>query len=331
MTTTSLRGVHRLKIPTPFAIGDVNAYLLEGDPLTLVDNGPNSARSLLALERGLASVGRRVDDLELLLITHHHGDHLGLTEALAERSGAQVACLAALAPYVADFDAAAGRDDDLAAELMLAHGVERGTVRTLRDFAKIIRGWGASFGVDLPIADGAVVEAGGRTLRLLHRPGHSASDTVFVDERVNVAFGGDHLLPHTSSNALIAHPLGGTSGVTATTRPRALPTYLESLRATRELAPGQVLPGHGDAVDAPTELIDRRLAFHEERAQRILTLLDDGPQTAHELATSIWGEVAVSQAFLTTCEVIGHLELLTDRGLVVEGDGEPITFRTTRR
>ena len=39
-------GIHRLQIPTPFAVGRVNCYLLEDEPLTLVDTGPNSGKSL---------------------------------------------------------------------------------------------------------------------------------------------------------------------------------------------------------------------------------------------------------------------------------------------
>ena len=44
----------RLAIPTPFAVGRVNCYLIEDDPLTLVDAGPNSGKALDALERALA-------------------------------------------------------------------------------------------------------------------------------------------------------------------------------------------------------------------------------------------------------------------------------------
>src|SRR5688572_18117813 len=33
-------GIHLLRIPTPFAVGRVNTYLIEDDPLTLVDSGP---------------------------------------------------------------------------------------------------------------------------------------------------------------------------------------------------------------------------------------------------------------------------------------------------
>ena len=39
-------GIHRIAVPTPFAVGRVNVYLIEDDPLTLVDAGPNSGSSL---------------------------------------------------------------------------------------------------------------------------------------------------------------------------------------------------------------------------------------------------------------------------------------------
>ena len=45
------QGIHCLPIPTPFAVGRVNCYLLEGDPLTLIDAGPRSEQSLASLEK----------------------------------------------------------------------------------------------------------------------------------------------------------------------------------------------------------------------------------------------------------------------------------------
>src|SRR5947208_6106370 len=91
-------GIHRLQIPTPFLVGRVNCYLIEDDPLTLVDTGPNSGKSLDELERALGDLGHRIEDLGLIVITHQHMDHLGLLEILARRSGAEVAALAALGP-----------------------------------------------------------------------------------------------------------------------------------------------------------------------------------------------------------------------------------------
>src|SRR2546430_14201197 len=47
--------LHRLELPTPFPVGPVNAYLLRGDPLTLVDTGPKTVEAQTALERGVAA------------------------------------------------------------------------------------------------------------------------------------------------------------------------------------------------------------------------------------------------------------------------------------
>ena len=94
-------------IPTPFLVGRVNCYLIEDDPLTLVDTGPNSGTSLDALEHALAEHGRRVEDLELIVLTHQHIDHIGLAGILVERSGAEVCALDVLAPWLADYRAAA--------------------------------------------------------------------------------------------------------------------------------------------------------------------------------------------------------------------------------
>src|SRR5205085_11080350 len=94
-------GIHRLPIPTPFMVGRVNAYLIEDEPLTLLDSGPNSAKAMDELEQALAAHGRRVEEIGLLVITHQHMDHFGLASILARRSGAEVAALEALAPYLA--------------------------------------------------------------------------------------------------------------------------------------------------------------------------------------------------------------------------------------
>ena len=101
-------------MPTPFAVGRVNCYLIEDEPLTLVDTGPNSGKSLDELERAREEHGRRVEDLELIIITHQHMDHLGLLEVLVRRSGAEVAALHLLGPYLAHFRASATADAPLA-------------------------------------------------------------------------------------------------------------------------------------------------------------------------------------------------------------------------
>ena len=310
--------IHCLPIPTPFAVGRVNCYLIEDDPLTLVDTGPNSGKALDALERALAEHGRRIEDLERIVITHQHLDHLGLVGILADRSGAEVCALDLLAPVLEEFGAHAERDDELAEALMLRNGIPRDVVTALRSVSRSFRGWGGSAPVDRPLADGDALPFANRTLLVQHRPGHSPSDTLFWDPERAVLLGGDHLIAHISSNPLVSRPLGGRSGEPGDGRPRALMMYMESLRETRELPAEVVLAGHGEPVTDHVALIDERFALHERRARKIAGLLAARPLTAYEIAQALWGNVAVTQAYLTLSEVLGHADLLVDRGQVRE-------------
>jgi glyoxylase-like metal-dependent hydrolase (beta-lactamase superfamily II) len=322
-------GIHRLALPTPFLVGRVNCYLIEDEPLTLVDTGPNSGKSLDALERALAEHGRRVEDLELIVITHQHMDHLGLLEILARRSGAEVAALDLLEPYLADFSASATADDEFAHAVMRRHGVPEDLATVLRAVGAAFRAFGSSGQVTQPLHQGDELVLRDRRWRVLHRPGHSPSDTVFWDEERQVLLAGDHLLAHISSNPLVSRPLGPelaqrSAAELAQERPHALIAYIESMRATRELPAELTLSGHGEAILDHGSLIDERLRMHERRARKVLRLLGDGPQTAYELALKMWGNIAVTQAYLTISEVLGHLDLLVADGRVAELQGPEV-------
>jgi glyoxylase-like metal-dependent hydrolase (beta-lactamase superfamily II) len=293
----------------------VNTYLIDDDPLTLVDAGPNSATSLMALEAGLAEHGRRVEDLERLVVTHQHIDHIGLTQILADRSGAEVCSLDALAPWLARYADGMEDDDAFSQSVMHRHGIPDDVVLALRAVSRGFRAWGASATVTRPLADGSELGFAGRTLRVLHRPGHSPSDTVFHDPARGILVAGDHLIKHISSNPLVSRPLAGGR---PEDRPKALVTYLASLEQTRRMELEVVLAGHGDAFDGHAALIEERVRLHARRAERILRLIADRPRSAYALAQEMWGNIAVTQAYLTLSEVLGHVDLLLADGSVEE-------------
>jgi glyoxylase-like metal-dependent hydrolase (beta-lactamase superfamily II) len=316
-------GIHRLAIPTPFMVGRVNAYLIEDDPLTLVDSGPNSAKALDELEQALNERGHKVEDLELLVITHQHIDHFGLASILARRSGAEVAALDRVAPFLANFGRQTDMDDRFAERTMLRHGIPADIVTALRSVAASFRGWGSAVEVTRPLADGSELVLRDRTLRMLHRPGHSPSDTVFHDESRKILLSADHLIAHISSNPLLARPLDAGEDYDGP-RPQALITYIASLRQTRELDLSLVLPGHGQPITEHVPLIDKRLGMHERRAEKIYSLIAREPRTSHEIAQELWGNVAVTQAYLTLSEVLGHADLLLADGRVVEDEDDGV-------
>lgn len=314
-------GIHPLSIPTPFAVGRVNAFLVEDDPLTLVDGGPNSGRALDELEQALAALGRRIEDLQRIVVTHQHADHEGLVGVLARRSGAEVCALDAVAPWLSDYGRQTVEDERFTQRLMRAHGVPGQVVSALGAVSAAFRGWGAACEVTTPLVPGGTLAFADRTLRVLHRPGHSPSDTVLHDEARGLLVGGDHLIGHISSNPLVTRPLGEPADAP---RPHALVDYLASLAATRAMELDVILPGHGTPVVDHRTLIDDRVRLHERRAAKIARLLAQEPATAFGVASAMWGEASLTQALLTLSEVLGHVDLLLADGRAVEtvdGDG----------
>ena len=317
--------IHCLPIPTPFMVGRVNVYLIEDEPLTLVDTGPNSGKALDELETALAGHGRRVEDLELIVITHQHMDHEGLAQILARRSGAQVAALDRLAPLLERFGDVNEADDAFAEAIMLRHGLSPDIAVALRSVSRAFRAWGSSVQVTRTLHDGGTLELRDRTLQVFHRPGHSPTDTIFWDETRGELIAADHLIKHISSNPLLSRPLDGGEE-----RPQALVTYLDSLRQTRELPARIVYSGHGEPIDDHVALIDERFRLHERRAQKILGLIAEQPRTAHDIAQALWGNIAVTQAYLTLSEVLGHVDLLINDGRVQEVEREGVAVFEAR-
>ncbi len=331
-------GIHRLAIPTPFQVGRVNAYLIEDSPLTLIDSGPNSGKALDELEQALAARGRAIEDIELLIVTHQHIDHIGLASIVARRSGAQVAGLEQLAPYLLRFREEAELDDRFAQEIMLRNGIPADVVTALRAVSASFRAWGAAVEITRPLArrrddraarphaDGA---APSRPQPLGHgvpRPSGPGA------ARRPMLLAGDHLIKHISSNPLLARPLGSgpdspehaetdadrAGEPIAGPRPRALLQYIASLALTREMELSLVLPGHGEPIVDHASLIDERFRMHRRRAEKIHGLITGQARSAHEIALELWGNVAVTQAFLTLSEVLGHIDLLIEQDRAVE-------------
>jgi len=314
-------GIHAMPLPTPFPVGDINAWLIDDEPLTLVDTGPSTAEALVAVERGLAAHGRRIEDLERILLTHEHADHVGLTAILAERSGAEVVTLDLLAPRIADPVPAFGRETRFTASVLERHGVPREVVVALVPLQRAHAAFGSGpVAVARTVADGDRLAFAGRTLEVLHRPGHSMTDTIFVDRQRDLAIGGDHLLGAISSNPLMGCPperLTSGDPPTADDRVRTLPLYGRSLDATAELDPAVILAGHGGAVTDAPALVAERHRQTDRRKRKIAALLpEDRGATAFEIGTRMWGDTAVEQPLLVVSEVLGHLDLLLEDGTV---------------
>jgi glyoxylase-like metal-dependent hydrolase (beta-lactamase superfamily II) len=307
--------VTQIPLPLPLdRMATVNTWLLRGDPLTLVDTGLRDDAALAALEQALRRHGLRIEDIELVLATHHHLDHVGLTATIKRRSGARVAVLDRLADYGTEYSTRTAAERCYSRELMSMHGVPMQVIAENEGFWDFIAENSEPFDADTRLVEGDRVRAGGRVLRIVARPGHSTTDTLLVDDAERVAFVGDHVLARVSSNTEI-YPGPGEQEQ----RPQARRSYLENLERTAAMPLARLLTGHGRPVCRHAQLIRVRLAEHTRRSARIAAILTQGPSTAYGIARQLWpARVVREQPLLVLWEVLGHLDLLLASGGLAE-------------
>jgi glyoxylase-like metal-dependent hydrolase (beta-lactamase superfamily II) len=307
-----------LPLPVPFSIRVVNSYLLLGDPLTLVDPGSEWPETKEELDSALSTHGLAVEDVEQIVLTHQHLDHVGLAAYVQERSGARVVAHELLVDYLADLPASMEAEDQYQASVMRLHGVAEDVIQELYDVSARHRKHGRSVTVDVPVAEGDRFEAGGREYVVHERPGHSPTDTLFVAADGRFGLAGDHLIATVSSNPVVHQPLRVPADPRK--RMRALVAYIASRRQTATLDLEVLYAGHGPVVTGHDRLVGERIAFHDRRKHRIHDAVQRGSRTVREIAIDVWGEVARREAFLTMSEALGHLDLLEDEGRVTVGD-----------
>lgn len=325
---------HRVELESGYAVGSVNAWLVDGDPFTLVDAGSRLPGAIERVEAACAALGRRVEQLDQLIVTHHHVDHVGLAAEVARRSGATVVALAQTAAYLADWDAQVARDVAFARVALRVHGFPAAIADESGARLQSEAGWAGAVRVDRRLAVGDVVAIGSGRFEVLHRPGHSETDTVFVDAVNGVAISGDHLMRDHASMAMFDRPIDTVTGFAAEARRcERLLRYRRSLAESLHDLDGLMIPGHGEPFDRPREVIGRHLAFQDEQARQVLDLFGCGETlSACAVAERLWPRTAFRWPFLSASTTLGVLGRLAaeERLAPVALDGDAIAWRRPR-
>ncbi|MBC8446609.1 MAG: MBL fold metallo-hydrolase [Chloroflexi bacterium] len=302
--------VHQITLPTPFPVGPVHVYLLEGEPLTLLDTGPRTPEALQELEARLAALGHGVSDLQRIVISHAHADHYGLAATLAERSGARILAHPHCAARLSG-DEESGGSLRWYAGLLKAAGVPLAVQLRVAGGFRHVNRHSRAVPVDHLLDEGDTLRLGEMTWEVLHTPGHAAGVVCLYQREARLLLGSDHLIKHISSNAIIEPPEQEGAA-----RRRPLVEYWASLRRVAEMDIGLVLSGHGEPIEDHRALIEKRFAFHQERLDNIRGVLSAGPQRVWAIVRALFPRLGGIDTFLAVSEILGHLDVMEEAGEV---------------
>ncbi len=303
--------IHQITLPTPFPVGPVHTYLIPDDPLTLIDAGPCTPAAQAALQAGLAQLGVSLSDIQRVIITHAHVDHYGLVGEIVAASGAEVWAHPLAQPSIEGWPSSRALHDRFWLELLLASGVPANLAQRTASLYQGMEQLISHAPVARLLDEGETIGLAGAGWQVLHCPGHADSLICLYQPMDRLLLGNDHLLAHISSNAIVGPPSPGESQ-----RRRPLVDYWASLGRIYEMQIALVIPGHGDAVADVRSLIHSRFRFYERRLARLQEELRRGPQSVWQLAQAIFRRLDLTDTYLATSEVLGHLDVLEGKGLV---------------
>jgi glyoxylase-like metal-dependent hydrolase (beta-lactamase superfamily II) len=307
--------VHRIVMPTPYGVGPVNAYLIDAEPLTLIDAGFQTDESKAAFIQQLRNAGREPSEITRVLITHGHPDHYGLVPWLQE--------LNIPVHFPAhELERMTGKGMKMHfGRLLLQAGMPIDLLIKMDEHRKKDpRPW-LDIRSLLPVHDGDPFDFSDFALEAHHVPGHSGGHFVYFEPESRTLFVGDQLLPHVSPNPLLEPSLEDH-----TERRRSLVDYLETLERFRKMDPAIAYPGHGDPINDVIGLIDSTIAQHMERKLEVAALLTARGQSPYELAQRLFPDVRGYDVFLSVSEVVAHLDLVSDDGGAVIEERDGITY-----
>lgn len=303
--------LHPIAIPTPFLVGPVNVYLLDGPEPALVDAGPNTQEAWGALLRGLTQYNRDLGDIRHLVITHAHPDHFGLAARIAAESGARVYSHRHNVERLAAAQPAMRRQDDWMTRLLQEAGVPSQQLQDMRQDFDNSAQYSLPVTVDVALHDKDLLTLGQENWEVVHTPGHARGHICLFHRASGRLLSGDHLIRNISSNPIVEPPLPGE-----TERPHTLSEYIRSLHRVASMNVAVAYPGHGGPITDTRGLVARRLEFHRNRAGQIAAIVAESPKTPYQIAQTLFPTLRGMNLFLAVSETIGHLDILEEEGRV---------------
>ena len=165
--------------------GWASAYLIRGEKIAIVNTGPKQPVEVY-IGPALEKLDLTPADIDIILDTCIHGDHIGGNEALQSASNAPVYIYAEDADHLENFE--------LFIDTYMVPDIEEllGKEQVETQKAAFLASMPHDLTVGRRLRDGDIIELGeGVNLKVLHLPGHTPWDVGYYWEEEGILFAGD--------------------------------------------------------------------------------------------------------------------------------------------
>ncbi|WP_424019216.1 MBL fold metallo-hydrolase [Halorientalis pallida] len=296
--------VHRLECSVDWPPENVAAYFVDCAEPILFDAGMAGETAREELTDDIATHGYELADIEHLVVTHPHTDHIGQVQAVIDAADPEV-----YAP--ASIQRRFERDPEDLGDTVRANAKAAGvqgeylddavemSVESLKRDSSLL----PSEAVDHWLGRGETVEVGPLTVETVHTPGHQADHLCYLAELdgERVLFSGDMAL---GTFRPVAMHVGFDDGYED-----AIGQFYAALDTLADLDVDRVFTGHDD----PHTEFKARVQHDRESLDRLLDrtreALEDGSgSTAVEIAFQRSGDRNMEYLVIETASALAHLE-----------------------
>ena len=292
-------------------LGKTFSYLLL-ESRTLIDTGVPTEEAYNGLREQLKEYSLKPQDIERVILTHLHNDHIGLAKDLREY-GAEIWTGAAAKErqeqMVKEWE---NLYENTLKELDLFGGQEykHNITRNRYVFKSDVK----PIPIDRYLQDGEKFKLGDLELEAIWTPGHSYEHICLLNQAQRILFSGDHVLPKITSHVALYSYRDHDP----------LDEYLKSLAKVEDLEVDTILPGHEWIFHDLKARVQQLYRHHRNRLDEMKATLEDGPQTVYDVGRQVhwdsrpWPEMSFWTKRMAATETYAHLVYLRNKGEIKE-------------
>ena len=302
-STVEPERVHRIECDVDWPPGHVAAYLVDGPEPILVDAGGSEEHNAHELRAGLDALGYEPSDVDHVVVTHPHTDHIGQVPALADAGARIYAPGPALEQLQRDPDDLAAGVRETAIETGLdPEGIDMHIQRAVESLERSRRLLPPER-VDVAFEFDGAFDVGDHAFEPIHTPGHQVHHACFqvALNGASVLFSGDALIEPFRAAAL---NVGLDHGAFD-----AIDAFYRAFDRLEGREVDRVYPGHGPAFDdfagvlqTSRDRLDGTVASVER------TLRERGTSSPIGLTLARVDELEHPAVLLDTIGALGYLE-----------------------